>query len=316
MKKKIVNEQYIRFKKLANLISESEYVRLVEAEDDAEMEKDLTDLFKKDYASFVKDLGDFAKDPKFRQFIKSGATEQSTVKRTAISVKDLKPTQNEIDVDKSLQFPLTDGASAQNCLKGGAVMIAKPIISFNGEYIIDGHHRWSQLYAMNPDAKIVAFDFSNPKVKGPIGALKLAQLAIVATGASKIPSQDVKGKNLLQMGEKDVKAYVTDKITDNCINALAEKEIVKGEGEEETKKEAADYIWTNVKSMQATSQPVSGAPGRGLMPQADDVSGGQQNTIDKIKAGVQMPTSLSESRAKLEKLLSESVRKSTIKTRK
>lgn len=37
-------------------------------------------------------------------------------------------------------------------------MILSPILINKGHYIIDGHHRWSQLYMVNDKAKIVAYD--------------------------------------------------------------------------------------------------------------------------------------------------------------
>ena len=78
-----------------------------------------------------------------------------SLKDASIPVQDLKPTQNEIALDKSLSFPLTNPKSTADCLKGGTVAIAgKRIITAKGQYIVDGHHRWSQLYAMNKDASI------------------------------------------------------------------------------------------------------------------------------------------------------------------
>ena len=37
--------------------------------------------------------------------------------------------------------------------------------------------------------------------------------------------------------------------------------------------EIANQIWSNVQQMQKTSQPIPGAPPRGLMPQTDDAAG-------------------------------------------
>lgn len=265
-------------------------------------DQDLTNLFKQDYEGFVSQLGTFAKDPKFKDFIQSGDTVESSVSKTSIKVADLRPTQNEIDIDKSLMFPLTNATSLGNCLSGGSVEIAKPIITFNGQYIIDGHHRWSQLYACNKDASIVSFDFKNPKIKTPKGALKATQLAI-STLVNAIPSQQVQGKNLLKMKGNDIIKYVMDTIKDDTILMLFDKsgkikgKFGKGGSDKDKdifKRAIGDYIWSNVKSMQTTSQPVSGAPGRGIMPQADDVPGGQAKTIDKLKTGLKLPADLKE----------------------
>ena len=73
--------------------------------------QDLKNLLKMDYSLFVKELGDNIKDPKFINAIKSLSNEYPLNFKTAAPVVgDLKPTQNEIDVDKSLKFPLETDA--------------------------------------------------------------------------------------------------------------------------------------------------------------------------------------------------------------
>lgn len=286
--------------------------RLKEAEGEFD-KQDFKQLAKMDYPSFVAKLGEFAKDSKFQDFLKSGDAQASSVSEGGISVKNLIPTQNEIDVDKSLKFPLTQAAAAQYALKGGTVEVAKPIIVFNGKYIIDGHHRWSQLYAINQDAKIKVVNFTNPKVTSPKGALKATQLAI-ATLTTNIPASTVSGKNLLKMAAADVVKYVIDTIKDDVLYAFEESGKVPGKVGKKTdnsdyKKLVGQYIWSNVKSMQATSQPISGAPGRGVMPQADDVPGGQEKTIDALKQGVNIPVPLKEKEMKKINALRELLRR-------
>lgn len=255
--------------------------------DEQQYQSKLQSIFRQNYKSFVAALGGFAKDPKFRAFVKNADEVKSTVKLVSIPVTKLIPTQNEIDVDKSLKFPLTNASAAQYALKGGAVKVAAPIITFNGKYIIDGHHRWSQLYAVNKDAKIVAYDFTNPNIKNPLDALKVTQLAIIGAGATKIPSNKVEGDNLLQMEEKKLKYYVMKTATQQVLYAFEESGKVEAEGDISAYRQAvANYIWTNVKAMQQTSQPVSGAPGRGVMPQADDVPGGQKATVTALSKGL------------------------------
>jgi hypothetical protein len=272
--------------------------------DNAQFEKKLKQIFKQNYSGFVSALGKFASDPKFRQFIKDTDETKSSVQMTAIPVKNLSPTQNEIDVDGSLAFPLTKPDAAAFALKGGSVKIKAPIIAFNGKFIVDGHHRWSQLYAMNQDAKIIAYNFTNPDIKNPLDALKLTQVAIVAAGASKIPSATVKGKNLLQMGESELKEYVIGKVTDPVVDVFKKMKKL------ETKEAIADYIWKNASSMQKTSQPVAGAPGRGVMPQADDVPGGQKSTVAQLSQGVPQ---LAELRRIIRKFVLQEVKRSRTK---
>lgn len=311
MKKQSLNEQYIRFQKLANLISESEYNSLIaEAEESADQK--VKDILGATYPEFVKKLGDNIKDPKFVAAIEKFSAE-NPVKTTDISpaVTDLKPTQNEIDVDKSLKYPLTDPKSASTLLKGGTVAIAgkKIVTAGGGKFIIDGHHRWSQSYVINPDLKIAALDISN--IDDGIDGLKATQLGIAAN-IKKVPTAEVKGSNLLKMGEGDLKAYVKKTITKEVMKEFVKAGKVKVNSNKaaddlssKNLNQVANYIWENVKKMQSSNQPISGAPKRDIMPQTDDAP----QWKDKAPA-------LEESYIKLEKLLSESVRKSTLKTRK
>ena len=60
------------------------------------------------YTDFVNKLGDNIKDSKFREAIRRlGESNEVKSEILAIKVKKLIPTQNEIDVDKSLKYPLT-----------------------------------------------------------------------------------------------------------------------------------------------------------------------------------------------------------------
>jgi hypothetical protein len=143
------------------------------------------------------------------------------------------------------------------------------------------------LYAVNKEAKIVAYDFTNPNIKNPLDALKATQLAIIGAGATKIPSNKVEGANLLKMEEKKLKYYVISTITQPVLYAFEESGKIQATGDASAYRQAvANYIWENVKEMQQTSQPVSGAPGRGVMPQADDVPGGQKATVTALAKGL------------------------------
>jgi len=242
---------------------------LREAEEDkstSEAEKELKDILKLNYSSFVKELGDNINDPKFRQAIKTAANKHPIGEPSKISPKvtNLKPTQNEIDVDKSLKFPLTNASSAASCLKGGNVSIAgKSIVTGGGgKFIIDGHHRWSQLYCVNPDASITAIDID---ITNPMDGLKATQLGIAAD-IGKVPTAKVEGRNLLKIGEKDLKDYVIKTITPEVL------EVFKKAGKGDSAEAVSEFIWKNVQQIQQDNQPVPGAPERGIMPQTDDAT--------------------------------------------
>ena len=242
-------------------------------------EQELKDLLKIDYPLFVKELGDNIKDPKFIDAIKSLSDKHPlNFKSAAPKVGDLQPTQNEIDVDKSLKFPLTNADSARICLKGGLIAVAgkRIITGGGGKFIIDGHHRWSQVCALNPEAKIAAIDLSD--IKDPMKALKATQLGIAAD-LGKVPTAQVEGNNLLKMGKDALISYVEKTITPEVIEEF------KKAGKGDNAKSIGEFIWTNINKMQKDNQPVSGAPQRGIMPQTDDAKDWQDlaPNVDDIK---------------------------------
>jgi hypothetical protein len=237
----------------------------------------LKTILKKDYKQFVASLGKHIKDPKFIAAIET-LSDKAPVKTSAIApvCTDLRPTQNEVVMDKSLSYPLTDVPSAEQYLKGGVVAVAgKSIItSGGGKYVIDGHHRWSQVLCINPEAKIKALDLTD--IKEPIEALKATQLGIAAQTGD-VPKASGGGVNLFTVSQDELKKYVIDKIKEPVV-AVFEKY-----GKGDTPEAIADYIWENVKVLKSTSKPVTGAPKRDVMPQTDDAPQWVDNTFNVEK---------------------------------
>jgi len=248
--------------KEANLILKQIRNSVILEVDDGD--KLLKRLLANNYATFVKKLGDNIRDPKLLKAIRS-LTDTASVNTTDMDVEctKLKPTQNEVVMDKSLKYPLTDVASAELYLKGGSVAVAgkRIVTAAGGKYVIDGHHRWSQLFCINPDAKIQSLDLTD--VKDPFQALKATQLGIAAQ-IKKIPTASGGGVNLFKVSEDVLKKYVKDNITDEVIAVF--KKYNKGNNPDEI----AEYIWGNVQKLNQTSTPVPGAPKRDIMPQTDD----------------------------------------------
>lgn len=244
---------------------------------EADAEDELKKILKQDYTSFVKNLGDNIKDTKFLDAIKS-LNEKEPIKVSAISAKvtDLQPTQNEVVLDKSLSYPLKDASSTELFLKGGSVAVAgKSIVTGGGgKFVIDGHHRWSQLFCINPDASIQAMDLTD--IKKPIEALKATQIGIAAQTGT-VPTAAGGGVNLFKIGESELKKYVIENIADSVVEVF--KKYDKGE----TPEEVADYIWSNVQTLKKQSPPVPGAPKRDVMPQTDDAPQWVDNTFNVEK---------------------------------
>lgn len=245
-------------------------------------QEELKRILKKDYVSFVDELGDNIKDPKFVDAIKS-LSDTSPVKVSEMSpvVTDLQPTQNEVVIDKSLSYPLKDPASAEACLKGGVVAPAgKSIVTGGGgKFVIDGHHRWSQVFCINPEAKIKAMDLTG--IVKPLEALKATQIGI-AVQTGNVPTAAGGGVNLFTVGEGELKKYVIGNISEPVV------EVFNKYGKGDTPEAIADYIWGNVQTLKKQSPPVSGAPKRDSMPQTDDAPDWVANTfnVEKIPESV------------------------------
>lgn len=272
--------------------------------------KTLQDILGKRYEDFVKLLGENIKDEKFLNFLKAGLEDgvptDDVVNFSEISIpcNQLKPTQNEIDIDKSFGFSLkkTSTEVLTSYFNGGAHEPGGKIITCgNGKFIIDGHHRWSQLYCMNPDAQINSIDMTT--FNDPVQALKIAQVAIAATKGS-IPIESVEGTNLIGINKETLDSYIDHNIGDDAKNAFSE---LKSKTENQTSLEnhfqfihnylkklnefsedpsgettpevmfAKDYIWKNVQQMNANNIPISGASKRDFMPQTDKAKGWDQN---------------------------------------
>lgn len=227
---------------------------------DSEEEKELKKIVKEDYTDFVKLLGENIKDPKFRDTIKELGKEKSVkYKVINVSCEKLKPTQSEISLDKSLAFPLTSTYYAEMYLKAESPIRIKNntiLTCDNGNYIIDGHHRWSQVFVLNPKAVMACTDFY--QLKNPIAGLKATQLGISAD-LGYLPTQNVQDINMLTVSEETLKNYVSEKITDEVREVFSKYGIDNPE----------EHIWKNVLLIKTKNKPIKGAPSRDFMPQTD-----------------------------------------------
>lgn len=329
--KNLTKRELLQWQLRANIISSTHYDDALNEilKEEEEAGQQVQDLIKNvsNYQEFVAQLGKLASDPKVTAFLKTGnmdgneTDDKFTATAKPIAVTELRPTQNEIDVKGSLFWPLTKPDAMTKCLSNAPITIKAPVVTYAGKWIIDGHHRWSQLYSMNKNGQINCIDLSGPKLN-PIDVLKVVQLAIAAD-LGEVPVASVKGQNLLKMPQSTLKKYVKATIQDSCAKILIPK-IQKGgsndkpeeggEVSENVSKSdaqiAANYIWKNVESMQGTSQPAPGAPKRDFMPQTDDAT----NAMSMIAKGDinYHPPYVKESTKMLINILEESVKKSLL----
>ena len=235
------------------------------------------------YPDFVTALGKNVSDPKFVNAIKllSAMKPVATIKMN-VPVYDLLPTQNEIDMDKSLGYPLKDAATASKYLyPTGPISVANNniITSNNGKYIIDGHHRWSQVYVLNPKAVITALDLDT--IHDPFVALKSTQLGIGANTGG-VPTAQVKGINLITVDEGTFYDYVIKTIQPAVIDVFIPSNSPDyKKSPDDKKKLIAGYIWSNILTMRKFNAPIPNAPSRNFMPQTDAV--GWQNFVPELE---------------------------------
>lgn len=162
------------------------------------------------YEKFIKELKNAAANPRVIGILAKGKLDGKEhdeiigVAEVDVSVKDLVPTQSELSLDDSLEKLPT---FAKDIQRGRVVSVNNPIIIANGKYIIDGHHRWTTAYMVDPDAEIRAYDLQIPGMK-PIDILKIVQLAL-AVEFGVIKSKKVEpGQEVFEISAKDARRWV------------------------------------------------------------------------------------------------------------
>lgn len=136
--------------------------------EDQDFNAAMTALRDDNYEAFIADLNLLASDSKIaylRDAIidKFNSPEGLNVKFSSpvnMKIKNIHPTQYEVDMEKSLKYPLHDKPEGIDTAFSGKPVIIKntPLVVAevdNIYYIIDGHHRWSQIYCLNPNAEMV-----------------------------------------------------------------------------------------------------------------------------------------------------------------
>lgn len=173
-----------------NLVLEAKTKK--DTKDDAKerIEEIKDDLAHSRLSDYVKTLDDVLKEmkraPQLRKFLVSGfggslRDTELKMKKKSIEVSKLLPTQNEIDITKSLQYVLKwPEPNLKKYFSKNVILGEFPLVTFGGNWIIDGHHRWSQVVCVNPAAKMVCYDYDGAGLSAPV-ILKATQGCIAAT---------------------------------------------------------------------------------------------------------------------------------------
>lgn len=258
--------------------------KITEVEPTGDVDQDfdiaMTALRDDNYEAFIADLNMLAADPKIaylRDAIidKFNSPEGLSVRfssPTNMDIRNIHPTQYEVDMEKSLNFPLREKPEGIAAVFSGKPILIKntPLVVAevnNVYYIIDGHHRWSQIYCLNPNAKMTVRILQSKELfNTPDDVLKLVQMQLfIAKDGSELPQATVDSDyNLYTIDEQPFKKWVNDTITEEAANIF--KRYIKNQ-------KPADYLWNNVLTMRKEAKPTENAHGRGDMPQTDKVNG-------------------------------------------
>ena len=247
--------------------------REIETLSNKERKKELEKWLKnKKYDDYVETLNQMLEDPKAKTLLEDGFGGELGDTKLNFSVKNipvsqLMPTQKEIDLDKSIKHALTNETSFKKTFKN-PIEINKPIVTFRQNYVIDGHHTWLQAIALNPNGKILAFNYDGDI--SPIQMLKAVQGTIAAVKAEdnnnngKLPSNKVNGPNFFDdsFGRKQIRKYLEDTFDDSLIDIYCN--YIK---ECKDKHDIMKYLEERLLDIKANNYPFEAAPSRDDMPQ-------------------------------------------------
>ena len=224
-------------------------------------------------------------------------------KISALPVADLQPTQSEIGFDQSVLNLLTDPYNSLESFLKGKANVGGPIVTYDGKYIIDGHHRWSQVFAANPKATMLSLDINKKPDFEHTDILKAVHGAIAAD-IGKVPEANPKGVNLLKGVTLD--QIPLDKLKPEILEIWQDLSPVNvgvsGKLEINSAEDVAQAIFENLQYM-IKNGIAKGAPGRKHMPQSD--AGGEP--IDRLgdlaRGDINVSEPFGEGRIKLSKLI-------------
>jgi len=238
-------------------------------------------------ATYVATLKKYANDKSFNKISQAGAAdgapadEQVSVDRTSIAAASLYATQAEIGFAASLKDQMTNPSwkPVQKALglDGTPIVMPSqdnpppPILVFDGKYILDGHHRWSQVMMMNPTGIVSIDNITGGGLDSGEDALKAMQFAIAAV-ANNVVTVPFEGDNLMAATEEVVQQFVLENITDEVLQLLVKAEKIA----KPDKQLAAAYIAGNLKTIKSRAGKFSREKS---MPQAGK-SGVSQDVVN------------------------------------
>ena len=147
---------------------------------DPEQAKEVEKLWNEPYPQFVEDLRKKIKEPGFKEILAAGkedgtpGDELFNPQPATPAANGLSPTQSEIDLGKSVGWCFSHPGDVLKMLNGGPWKGGDPIV-ISGNKVIDGHHRWSSVFVVDPTCTLECVDISAGEADM---SLKLTQAAI------------------------------------------------------------------------------------------------------------------------------------------
>lgn len=179
----------------------------------------LQNLVKQHYPEFVSGLNQLVQDKNFLNFLRkqdpNNPNNSLNIKWSSYRCSDLMPMQNIIGLDDSLAFEFKKPDKTREKASGKLIgpesydFKSRPIITC-GKYIIDGHHRWSTVYMLNPQTSIKVRDITN--FRDGTSGLKASQL-IIAAMKGKVPISSPKGINVFTEDMKNISIWLAGYMT-------------------------------------------------------------------------------------------------------
>jgi len=302
----------------ARVISEDYYNtemhRLLIIEDAAD---DLKKAMDKDLAGAVADLKAKASDAEFKAAANKGTEdgqpedEKVPFNTTPIACAKMFPTQAEIGFGNSLDDIVNDKYGAIESAFTNPVKMPSPdgkipvlCAEVDGQVaILDGHHRWSLCFMINPKAQMMCDIMKAPAGMGAEDALKAMQLAIAAK-AGKVITKPFEGQDLMATSTEEVRKYVLENIGDKEVATFA-----KFDKALNTKEAVADHVANSHKLIVKMKGPYP----RTIMPQAG--KSGDKTTQTAVNTAFQSgeinfkePFKESATKA-IDKMLKEAIKK-------
>jgi hypothetical protein len=134
---------------------------------------------------------------------------------SSATVGELVPTQVEIELTKSIAYPLASFEELKKMTSPGVHSIGPEgnnKIVTSGNLIIDGHHRWSSLFSITgPEGVIASVDIALPETDAK-SVLAIVQTAIAATTPGPVPKAKAGGMNILGKGKAALIQLITSAV--------------------------------------------------------------------------------------------------------